>query len=97
MNSDVAVVLFVVLSDQVDLSESLEKTIRQRLRDLASPRHVPRIIIAVDEIPRTRSGKISEVAVRKIVLNQVVSNTHALSNAHALDSIRERFLAKWNA
>jgi acetoacetyl-CoA synthetase len=87
---DVRVVLFVLLRDGVELDEQLQQRIRSEIRQHASPRHVPARILAVKDIPRTRSGKIVELAVRNVVHGQPVSNTEALANPEALDSFRDR-------
>jgi acetoacetyl-CoA synthetase len=87
---DVRVVLFVVLREGVVLDETLRGRIRQVLRDNASPRHVPAVILQVDDIPRTRSGKISELAVRDSVEGRPVANSEALLNPEALDQYRDR-------
>jgi acetoacetyl-CoA synthetase len=81
---DVRVVLFVKLRDGVTLDEALEKRIRQQIRDNASPRHVPAKILQVADIPRTKSGKIVEIAVREIVHGRPVKNQEALANPEAL-------------
>ncbi len=82
---DVRVVLFVRLASGVELDDALVKTIKTRIRNGASPRHVPARIIAVADIPRTKSGKIVELAVRDVVHGRVVKNKEALSNPKALD------------
>ena len=87
---DVRVVLFVVLREGAVLDEALRGRIRQVLRDNASPRHVPALILQVDDIPRTRSGKISELAVRDSVEGRPVANTEALLNPEALEQYRDR-------
>jgi len=87
---DVRVVLFVVLRDGATLDESLRQAIRATLRDHASPRHVPAKILQVTDIPRTRSGKISELAVRDSVEGRPVANTEALLNPEALEQYRNR-------
>jgi len=84
-DNDVRVVLFVRLADGVALNEALEKKIRMQVRTGASPRHVPEKIIAVADIPRTKSGKITELAVRDVVHGRPVKNVEALANAEALD------------
>ena len=81
---DVRVVLFVRLADGVSLTEDLQKAIRTRIRTGASPRHVPARIVAVADIPRTKSGKITELAVRDIVHGREVKNKEALANPQAL-------------
>ncbi|MBL4797999.1 MAG: acetoacetate--CoA ligase, partial [Oleispira sp.] len=82
---DVRVVLFVILQTGLILDVSLEQLIRKKIRSHTTPRHVPAKIIQVTDIPRTISGKIVELAVRKIVHNEVVKNTDALKNPAALD------------
>jgi acetoacetyl-CoA synthetase len=81
---DVRVVLFVKLRDGVTLDEALIKRIRQQIRDNASPRHVPAKVVQVADIPRTKSGKIVEIAVREIVHGRPVKNQEALANPEAL-------------
>ncbi len=83
-NNDVRVVLFVLLQDGVELSDELVERIRKTVRENTTPRHVPAKIISVPEIPRTRSGKIVELAVRSVVHGEEVSNTQALANPDAL-------------
>ncbi|GAA4106620.1 acetoacetate--CoA ligase [Aminobacter aganoensis] len=85
---DVRVVLFVRLAPGVALDEELEKRIRTKIRTGASPRHVPARIVAVADIPRTKSGKITELAVRDIVHGRAVKNQEALANPEALDLYR---------
>lgn len=87
---DVRVVLFVVLEPGAVLDEALRSEIRDTLRRNASPRHVPAKILAVHDIPRTRSGKISEIAVRDTVEGRAVGNTGALANPEVLVQYRER-------
>ncbi len=87
-DGDVRVVLFVRLREGLALNELLEKRIRETVRKNASPRHVPAKIIQVADIPRTRSGKIVELAVRNIVHGEPVKNVEALANPEALDLFR---------
>ncbi len=86
---DVRIVLFVRLRDGVALDEALEKRIRTTIRAGASPRHVPARIVAVADIPRTKSGKIVELAVREVVHGRPVRNAGALANPDALDNFRD--------
>jgi len=81
---DVRVVLFVILRDGVDLDDDLQGRIRKVIRDNTTLRHVPAKIVAVPEIPRTKSGKIVELAVRSVVHREPVKNTEALANPDAL-------------
>ena len=84
-DSDVRVVLFLVLREGIPLSEELIQTIRQKIRSGASPRHVPAKILSVADIPRTKSGKITELAVRDVVEGREVKNKEALANPEALE------------
>ena len=83
-NDDVRVVLFVILRDGVNLDDDLQKRIRTVIRQNTTPRHVPAKIVAVPEIPRTKSGKIVELAVRSVVHGDLIKNTEALANPEAL-------------
>ncbi|MEA3292608.1 MAG: acetoacetate--CoA ligase [Pseudomonadota bacterium] len=85
---DVRVVLFVRLQEGLALDDALRQKIRQRIRSNTTPRHVPEKIIQVDDIPRTKSGKIVELAVRKVVHGEEVKNREALANPEALDEYR---------
>jgi acetoacetyl-CoA synthetase len=87
---DERVVLFVRVRDGLTLTDSVRDAIRQRIRAGTSPHHVPRIILAVTDIPRTRSGKLSELAVRDVLEGRVARNVGALANPEALDQFRGR-------
>ncbi|VAW20671.1 Acetoacetyl-CoA synthetase [hydrothermal vent metagenome] len=89
-NGDQEVILFVRLKDGVKLDDELVQLVRSRIRKGATPRHVPSRIVAVPDIPRTRSGKISEIAVRDVIHGRKVKNTTALANAACLE-----FYAGW--
>ncbi|KQV68321.1 acetoacetate--CoA ligase [Rhizobium sp. Root1220] len=84
-DDDVRVVLFLRLAPGVSLTDELVKAVKARIRTGASPRHVPAKVIAVNDIPRTKSGKIVELAVREIVHGRPVKNKEALANPEALD------------
>ncbi|MBN9309280.1 MAG: acetoacetate--CoA ligase [Devosia sp.] len=86
---DQRIVLFVRLRDGTRLTDDLAQLIRQRIRTGATPRHVPARIIAVAEIPRTRSGKISEVAVRDTIHGRPIANDTALANPECLALYRD--------
>ncbi len=88
-DGDVRVVLFVRLAEGVALDEALERKIRTKIRTGASPRHVPAKIVAVADIPRTKSGKITELAVRDVVHGRAIKNKEALVNPEALDLYRD--------
>ncbi|NKN34735.1 acetoacetate--CoA ligase [Agrobacterium sp. a22-2] len=84
-DDDVRVVLFVRLAGGVSLTDDLVKAIKTRIRLGCTPRHVPAKVIAVADIPRTKSGKIVELAVRDVVHGRPVKNKEALANPEALD------------
>ncbi|MHC6654913.1 acetoacetate--CoA ligase [Aeromonas salmonicida] len=87
---DERVVLFVKLKPGLKLDESLRERIRQQVRQHCTARHVPARILQVDAIPRTKSGKIVELAVREVVHNRPVNNTHALADPDVLSQYRDR-------
>jgi len=82
---DVRVVLFVKLREDSQFSEDLENQIRSKIRENTTPRHVPELIIQVADIPRTISGKISELAVTDVIHGREVKNVEALANPQALE------------
>jgi acetoacetyl-CoA synthetase len=87
--SDVRIVLFVRLAEGLTLTEPLKDKIRAQIRTNASPHHVPRKIIQVADIPRTISGKITEIAVRDVVHGRPVKNADALANPQALELFKD--------
>jgi len=87
---DVRVVLFVVLAEGLSLDDELRQKIKSKIRTGASPRHVPSVILQVEDIPRTKSGKITEIAVRDVVHGREVKNKDALANPQALDYFKDR-------
>ncbi len=88
-NSDVRVVLFVRLTEGVLLNDALKEKIKKQVRQNCTPRHVPAKIIAVTDIPRTKSGKIVELAVRSIVHGDSINNKEALANPEALEFYKD--------
>jgi acetoacetyl-CoA synthetase len=88
-DNDVRVVLFVRLKEGVVLDDDLRERIKQKIRAGASPRHVPARIVQIADIPRTRSGKITELAVRDVVHGRPVKNTEALANPEALSLYKD--------
>jgi len=86
---DIRIVLFVKLKEKISLDEKLKTEIKNKLRQLVSPRHVPAKIISVADIPRTRSGKITELAVRDVIHGKKIKNIEALSNPEALDLFKD--------
>ena len=88
-DNDVRVVLFVRLKEGHRLDDTMADTIRRKIRAGATPRHVPARIVQIDDIPRTKSGKITELAVRDVVHGRPVKNTEALANPEALELYRD--------
>jgi acetoacetyl-CoA synthetase len=87
--SDVRIVLFVRLREHLTLDDALRDRIKRQIRENTSPHHVPRVIVQVADIPRTISGKITELAVRNVIHGRPVKNTDALANPQALDLYRD--------
>jgi acetoacetyl-CoA synthetase len=87
---DERVVLFVRLREGAVLTPEIEERIRRQVRANTTPRHVPARIVQVPEIPRTKSGKIVELAVRDVVHGRSVRNREALANPDALEHFRDR-------
>jgi acetoacetyl-CoA synthetase len=87
-DNDVRVILFVVLKNGAVLDQNLTDLIKSRIRSQCTPRHVPARIIAVPAIPRTKSGKIVELAVREAIHGRPVKNTEALANPEALEHFK---------
>ncbi len=88
-DGDTRVVLFVRLREGLTLNDDIVVKIKSMIRTNASPRHVPAKVVQVEDIPRTKSGKIVELAVRKIVHGETVDNIEALANPEALEFFRE--------
>jgi acetoacetyl-CoA synthetase len=86
-DGDVRIVLLVRLADGSTLTDELKAEIRSRIRTERSPRHVPAVIAQVDDLPRTRSNKLVELAVADAVHGRPVRNTDALANPEAIDAI----------
>ncbi len=89
-DGDTRVVLFVRLRDGLRLTASIEADIKKMIRANATPRHVPAKILQVADIPRTKSGKIVELAVRNVVHQEPVKNVEALANPEALEHFKNR-------
>ena len=87
-DGDTRIALFVVLREGETLAAELTRRIKQRIRTGASPRHVPAVVAAVPDLPRTRSGKVSELAVREAIHGRSIANASALANPEALAAFR---------
>ena len=86
---DVRIILFIRLKSGLTLTDDLKDRIKKQIRNGASPRHVPAKILEVSDIPRTKSGKITELAVRDVIHGRKVKNVEALANPQALDLYKE--------
>jgi acetoacetyl-CoA synthetase len=89
-SGDVRVVLFVKLQEGRTLDDELIKRIKETIKSNTTPRHVPAKVVQVMDIPRTKSGKIVELAVRNVVHGEAVKNSEALANPEALEYFRDR-------
>jgi acetoacetyl-CoA synthetase len=89
-DGDERIVLFVKLRDGAALTDDLQDRIRRRIREHTSPRHVPAKILQITDVPRTKSGKVVELAVRDVVHGRDVKNREALANPEALEQYRNR-------
>jgi acetoacetyl-CoA synthetase len=87
--TDTRVVLFVKMKDDQALDEALQQRIRAEIKRHASPRHVPARIVQVYDIPRTKNGKVVELAVRSAVHGMPIANSDALANPEALEAFKD--------
>ena len=87
-DNDVRIILFVVLQNGAILDENLIKKLKREIRIQASPRHVPSKIIKVSDIPRTKNGKIVELAVKNIIEGNNIKNIEAISNPQILNDYK---------
>ena len=88
--NDIRIILFVKLKEGINLRETLIDTIKETIKYNCTVRHVPSKILQVNDIPRTKSGKIVEIPVRDIVHGKEVKNMEALANPEALDFFKDR-------
>ena len=87
-DNDIRIILFIVLNPNYELNEELFIKIKKKIRKNASPRHVPDKVIAVNDIPRTKNGKIVELAVKNIIEGNVIKNKEALANPEVLEQYK---------
>ena len=87
-NNDIRIVLFVILKKNLKINSKLIKNIRLKIRKFASPRHVPSKIIQVNDIPRTKNGKIVEVAFKNIIEGNKIKNLKSLENPSVLNQYK---------
>ena len=84
-NDDVRIILFITTKNDQEIDEEKIKLIKSRIRKNCSPKHVPSIVIKVPEIPRTKSGKIVELAVRQVINGEKINNKEAIANPESLE------------
>ena len=84
-NDDVRIILFVTTKGDEELDEDKIKLVKSKIRKNCSPKHVPALIIKVPDIPRTKSGKIVELAVKKVINGEKINNKEAIANPEILD------------
>ena len=89
-DNDVRVVLFIVLRKGLTLDDALTDKIKKQVRANCTSRHVPARVVQVPDIPRTKSGKITELAVRDVVHGRAIKNAEALANPEALAHFKDR-------
>jgi len=87
-DNDIRVILFIVMNEKFNFTEDLFKKIKNQIRKNTSPRHVPSKIIVVKDIPRTKSGKIVELAVKNVIEGNIIKNKEALANPQALNQFK---------
>ena len=87
-DNDIRIILFIVLNSKYELNEKLLIKIKKQIRKNTSPRHVPDKVIAVNDIPRTKNGKIVELAVKNIIEGNVIKNKEALANPEVLEQYK---------
>jgi len=88
-NNDIRIILFIVLSPNYELNEELLTKLKRQIRKNASPRHVPEKIIVVNDIPRTKNGKIVELAVKNVIEGKEIKNKEALANPEVLGQFKD--------
>ena len=88
---DVRIILFVVMNKKNKLNEEDIKLIKSEIRKNCSPKHVPHKIIEIPEIPKTKSGKIVELAVKKAIHGEKIENLQALANPDSLDFFKKLY------
>jgi acetoacetyl-CoA synthetase len=88
-NDDVRIVLFITTKDNKEINEEEIKLIKSKIKKNCSPKHVPSIVIKVPEIPRTKSGKIVELAVKKVINGEELNNLEAISNPESLNFFKD--------
>ena len=90
-DNDVRIILFVILNSKYQLDDNLLKKLKLQIKKNASPRHVPRKIIQVNDIPRTKSGKIVELAVKKAIHGNKIENLQALANPRSINFFKKLY------
>ena len=87
-NNDIRIILFIVLNKDYNLNDEIKNKIKKAIRVNASPRHVPSKIISISEIPKTKNGKLVELAVRQSVEGEAIKNLDVLANPDSLKQFK---------
>ena len=87
-NNDIRIILFIVLNKDFELTEETVNKIKKEIKTKASPRHVPSKIITVSEIPKTKNGKLVELAVKQIIVGEKIKNLEAIANPDSLKQFK---------
>ena len=87
-NNDIRIILFIVLNEGYNLTEEIKDKIKKKIRINASPRHVPTKIISILEIPKTKNGKLVELAVKQTIEGETIKNLEALANPDSLKQFK---------
>ena len=89
-NNDTIILLFVKLKDNIQLDENFIKIIKDKIKSNLSPKHIPAKIVNVLDIPKTKSGKIVELTIKKIVNNEKINNLNSIANPECLEEFRKK-------
>ena len=90
LKDDTAIVMFIKIRNNIKLNKKIIKKIQKNIKNLLSPKHIPKIILQVKDIPKTKSGKIVELAIKKIINGEKVENISSLSNPECLKEYKNR-------
>ena len=86
---DTEVILFIKTNDKIKIDDNFRNKVKKEIKNLLSPKHIPSFIIEVSDIPKTKSGKIVEMTIKKIINNEIIDNLNVLSNPECLDEYYE--------
>ena len=87
-NNDIRIILFIVLNKGYNLTNEFKDKVKKTIRSNASPRHVPSKIISISDIPKTKNGKLVELAVKQTIEGEIIKNLEALANPDSLEQFK---------